>query len=83
MFASLTGQANNRRSAPASNTRRQSFGQRLSLGLGLAGQRAAFTVDEAKSAQATDLALRIGNKDPSLPCLNDVSVFASAINWLN
>ena len=61
-----------RNSTPAPSSRRQSMAQRLSVTFGLAISREAFTIEEAKSPQATDIALRIANKDPNKPCLNDV-----------
>jgi hypothetical protein len=53
-------------------TRRKSLGQRLSLRLGFDEQKVAFTLDEAKSYAACELALRLGNKDPSFVCTGDV-----------
>jgi len=55
---------------------RKSLAHRLSvqMGIGAAAAREPFTVEEARSTAATDIALRIGNKDPSLPCMDDVSL---------
>jgi hypothetical protein len=67
---------------PAPNTnRRISITNRLSLSLGLQQPKQAFSIEEAKSLQATDLALRIGNKDPNLPCVDDVS-FSVVVRFL-
>ena len=57
--------------------RRRSLVQRFSLAANFGQKREAFTTDEAKDVRATDLALRVGNKDPSLPCVEDVSAYGS------
>lgn len=59
-------------STNTSSTSRFSMSRRVSLSAYRSAQREAFTCEEARDAHATDLALRTGNKDPTLVCVSDV-----------